>query len=281
MQRPGTIFLLSIVLGALFAALVYRYLREQQSAVEMARQSARGATVEVVVADKPIPVGSRIETDQLRVAKWPVELEPQGAIRTVDQAAGSIARVSIERNQPLQQSTLVPKGAGLLPLLITDGMRGLSVRVDPVTGVSGFITPNSRVDVLVSGQPNEQEASAGEHKGKVILQNVRVLATGKEIEQKDEKPVEVPTVTLLVSPEDAEKLTVATKQETVRLALRNYRDEDIVPTAGIALKTLFQPDPGAKGAPQSSAPAKEAPRRGSGGGVQVLLGDKVTRQPLY
>jgi pilus assembly protein CpaB len=281
MQRPGIIFLLSIVLGALFAALVYRYLREQQSAVEMARLSAKGATVDVVVADKPISVGARIEPEQLRVAKWPVELEPQGAIRTVDQAAGSIARVSIERNQPLQQSTLVPKGAGLLPLLITDGMRGMSVRVDSVSGVSGFITPNSRVDVLVSGQPSEQASSQGDQKGKVILQNVRVLATGKEIEQKDEKPVEVPTVTLLVSPEDAEKLTVATKQEAVRLALRNYRDEDIVPTAGIALKTLFQPDPGAKGAPQSSAPADKAPRTRSGGGVQVLLGDKVTRQPLY
>ena len=117
--------------------------------------------------------------------------------------------------------------------------------------------------------------------GKVILQNVRVLATGKEIEQKDEKPVEVPTVTLLVSPEDAEKLTVATRQEPVRLTLRNYRDEDIIPTAGIAMKTLFQPDPGAKGAPQGSAPSEKAPRTRSGGGVQVLLGDKVTRQPLY
>jgi pilus assembly protein CpaB len=281
MQRPGTIFLLSIVLGALFSALVYRYLREQQSAVEQARLSAKGATVDVVVADTPIPVGTRIEPAQLRVAKWPIELEPQGAVRAVDQAAGSIARVSIDRNQPLQQSTLVPKGAGLLPLLITDGMRGMSVRVDSVTGVSGFITPNSRVDVLVSGNPSN-EGAVGEQKGKVILQNVRVLATGKEIEQKDEKPVEVPTVTLLVSPEDAEKLTIATRQEAVRLTLRNYRDEDIVPTAGIALKTLFQPDPGAKGAPQSSAPADKAPRtRSGGGGVQILLGDKVTRQPLY
>ena len=281
MQRPGIIFLMSIVFGALFAALVYRYLREQQTAVELARRSASGASVDVVVADKPIPVGTRIEPSQLRVVKWPVDLEPQGAVHTVEQAAGSIARVSIERNQPLQLSILVPKGAGLLPLLITDGMRGLSVRVDSVTGVSGFITPNSRVDVLVSGNPTN-EGGQGEQKGKVILQNVRVLATGKEIEQKDEKPVEVPTVTLLVSPEDAEKLTVATRQEAVRLALRNYRDEDIVPTAGIALKTLFQPDPGAKGAPQSSAPAEKAPRtRPGGGGIQVLLGDKVTRQPLY
>jgi pilus assembly protein CpaB len=280
MQRPGFIFLLSIVLGALFSALVYRYLREQQTAVELARMSAKGASVDVVVADKPIPVGTRIEADQLRVARWPAELEPQGAVHSLEQVTGSIARMSIERNQPLQQSILVPKGAGLLPLLITDGMRGMSVRVDPVTGVSGFITPNSRVDVLVSGNPTG-EGDVTEQKGKVILQNVRVLATGKEIEQKDEKPVEVPTVTLLVSPEDAEKLTVATRQEAVRLTLRNYRDEDIIPTAGIAMKTLFQPDPGAKGAPQSSAPSEKAPRTKSGGGVQVLLGDKVTRQPLY
>src|SRR5215470_6209002 len=190
MQRPGIIFLLSIVLGALFAALVYRYLQEQQRAVELARLSSSGSTVDVVVADKPIPVGTRVDPEQLRLAKWPVDLEPQGAIRSIDLAAGSIARVSIERNQPLQQSILVPKGAGLLPLLITDGMRGMSVRVDNVTGVSGFITPNSRVDVVTSGNPTS-ESSAGEEKGKVILQNVRVLATGTSIEQKDEKPVEV------------------------------------------------------------------------------------------
>lgn len=280
MQRPGIIFLLSIVLGALFAALVYRYLSEQQYAVERARLSAAGSTVDVVVAKQPIPVGTRIEQDQLRVAKWPVDLQPEGAVTSLELAAGSIARVSIERNQPLQQSVLVPKGAGLLPLLITDGMRGMSVRVDNVTGVSGFITPNSRVDVLTSGNPTG-EAAAGDEKGKVILQNVRVLATGTFIEQKDEKPVDVPTVTLLVSPEDAEKLTLATRAQAVRLVLRNYRDEEIIPTAGVNLKTMFQPDPGAKGAPQSSAPAEKAPRVRAGGGVQILLGDKVTRQPLY
>jgi pilus assembly protein CpaB len=280
MQRPGIIFLLSIVLGALFAALVYRYLSEQQSAVERARLSAQGSTVDVVVADRPIPVGTRIEAEQLRVAKWPVDLQPEGAVTSLEQAAGAIARVSIDRNQPLQQSILVPKGAGLLPLLITDGMRGMSVRVDNVSGVSGFITPNSRVDVLTSGNPTG-EAEPGEIKGKVILQNVRVLATGTFIEQKDEKPVDVPTVTLLVSPEDAERLTLATKQEAVRLVLRNYRDEEIIPTAGVNVKTMFQPDPGAKSAPQSSAPAEKAPRTRGTGGVQVLLGDKVTRQPLY
>jgi pilus assembly protein CpaB len=274
MQRPGMIFLLSIVLGALFSALVYRFLNEQQQALDQARSAASGATVDVVVANAPIPVGTRIDAGQLRVARWPVDLKPEDAIDSIEEANGSIARASVARNQPLQRPLLVPKGAGLLPLLITDGMRGISVKVDSVTGVSGFITPNSRVDVLVSGKPE----SDPDQRSKVILQNVRVLATGTSIEQKDEKPVEVPTVTLLVSPEDAEKLTIATRQEPVRLALRNYRDEDFVPTVGFTTSALFAPDQGAKGAP---SPAKGQHQHVGPPSVQILLGDKVTRQPLF
>src|SRR5207244_6238143 len=78
-----------------------------------------------------------------------------------------------------------------------------------------------------------------EQRSKVILQNIRVLATGTSIEQRNDKPVEVPTVTLLVSPEDAEKLTLATRQEPVRLALRNYQDEDVVRTPGISTRALL------------------------------------------
>jgi pilus assembly protein CpaB len=270
---------MSIVVGLLFAALVYRHMSEQQDELERARRSATGATVDVVVAGAPIPVGTRVDATQLRMARWPVDLEPESTIHTVEEAVGSVARSSIERNQPLQWSLLVPKGAGLLPLLITDGMRGMSVRVDPVTGVSGFITPNSRVDVLVSGQPQNGGAEQ-DQRGKVILQNVRVLATGKEIEQKDEKPVEVPTVTLLVGPEDAEKLTIATRQEPVRLALRNYRDEEIVPTAGVTTKSLFAPDAGAKGVTDSTGDKGPHPHVAAPS-VQILLGDKVTRQPLF
>src|SRR5512139_2425323 len=169
MQRPGTIFFLSIVLGLLFSALVYRYLREQQALVETARKAATGETVPVVVADEPVPVGTRIEPAKVRVVQWPLDLDPEGAARAADDVVGSIARVSLERNQPILKSALVPKGAGLLPLLITDGMRGISVKVDSVTGVSGFITPNSRVDVLVSGNP--EGAGNSEQRSKLILQN--------------------------------------------------------------------------------------------------------------
>src|SRR5207247_3085113 len=98
--------------------------------------------------------------------------------------------------------------------------------------------PLSHVDVIIAGQPEGDS----DQKSKVVLQNVKVLATGKSIEQKDGKPVEVPTVTLLVSPEDGERLTLATRYEPVRLALRNYRDEEVVRTAGVATKALFQGD---------------------------------------
>src|SRR5207245_7547748 len=115
-----------------------------------------------------------------------------------------------------------------------------------VTGVSGFITPSSRVDVLAAGGPDG--GGGGDLRGKLILQNVRVLATGKSIEQRDDKPVEVPTVTLLVSPEDAEKLTLATRGDPVRLTLRNFQDEAIVRTAGTSIRALFREDGRSDGA---------------------------------
>jgi len=266
--------MMSIVLGALFAALVYRYLRDQHSQLEAARRAAGGATVEVLVANEEIPIGTVIEASKARLAAWPSELLPEGALRNPEQVVGRVARVTIEKHQPLVESRLVSPGAGLLPLLITEGMRGMSVKVDNVSGVSGFITPNSRVDVLVSGKPGE---GGQEQRSKMILQNVRVLATGIIIEQVDEKPKEVPTVTLLVTPEEAEKLTLASRQQAVRLALRNFSDQEIVKTKGMSDTALFASDDRGAGS---------SPARGSGGGgprgpsVEVLLGEKLTRQPL-
>src|SRR5262245_31667738 len=104
MRRPGTILLLAIVLGALSAAMVYQRLRSQQAAIESARRAAAGATTEVVVASEPIAIGSVIEPRQLRVARWPADLEPEGAIRKPDAAVGAIAKVTIEKNHPLTDS---------------------------------------------------------------------------------------------------------------------------------------------------------------------------------
>jgi pilus assembly protein CpaB len=268
---------MAIVIGALTSALVYRYLRSQQAAIEAARSASTSATVDVVVASVTIPIGSRIDANQLKTVRWPADAEPEGTFHAPETVVGNIARTSIEKNEPLIQSQLVSQPAGLLPLLITDGMRGMSVKVDSVTGVSGFITPSSRVDVLVSGTPE----GGGEQMSKVVLQNIKVLATGTSIEHLDNKPIEVPTVTLLVSPQDAERLTIATRQEPVRLALRNYSDQEPVHTSGVTVRALFGHERG-PAPPPAAAPVavkrREASPRHS---VEVILGEKFTRQELF
>src|SRR5947207_835787 len=238
MRRPGNILLLAILIGALSAALAYRYFRQLRLELEAARGSANRPVVEVVVASQPITIGSRIEENQVKLVSWPIEAQPDGAFREMKAVVGSIAVTSIDKNEPVLQSQVVGQGAGLLPLMISEGMRGMSVKVDDVTGVSGFITPNSHVDVVIAGTPE----GFTEQKSKVVLQNIRVLAIGKVIEQRDNKPVDVPTVTLLVSPDDAERLTLAATFQPVRLALRNYRDEEVIHTAGILSRALFEGD---------------------------------------
>jgi pilus assembly protein CpaB len=271
MRKPGTIFLFAIVLGALTSAIMYRNLRAQRDEIDAARRAMERTTVEVLVASESIPIGARIDASQVRTVRWPSEIAPEGALADTQAVVGHIARTTIDKNQPLVGTQLVNEGAGLLPLLITEGMRAMSVKVDDVTGVSGFITPNSRVDVLVSGADGDQK----EHRSKLILQNVKVLATGKSIEQKDEKPVEVPTVTLLVSPTDAEKLTLAARQDPVRLALRNYRDEDLVGTPGISTSALLGRE---APPPPAIVPVKTVVRRPAPYAVEVFLGSKLFRQ---
>jgi len=272
-MKPGNVFLVAILVGALAAAMGVRYVHNLQQQIAEIRNSGNRTTVDVVVAADQIPIGARVEANQVKLVAWPVEAQPEGTARATKDVLGSIARATIERNQPILQQALVAQGAGLLPLMIPEGMRGMSVRVDSVTGVSGFITPLSHVDVIIAGQPEGDS----DQKSKVVLQNVKVLATGKSIEQKDEKPVEVPTVTLLVSPEDAERLTLAARFEPVRLALRNYRDEEVVKTSGIPTRVLFEgdgrPAPGVTKVARSRGPAPYS--------VEILLGEKVTRQPLF
>jgi pilus assembly protein CpaB len=273
-MKPGSIFLLAILLGAIVAALVVRHVRHLQDEIAAVRGSANRPTVDVVVASDQIPIGSRIEANQVKLVAWPVDAQPEGTVRDTKAVIGSIVRTTVERNQPILLTDLIAQGAGLLPLIIPEGMRGMSVRVDNVTGVSGFITPNSRVDVIIAGTPEGEQ----QQMSKVVLQNVKVLATGKSIEQKDEKPVEVPTVTLLVSPEQAERLTLATRFEPVRLALRNYRDEEVVKTAGVFTRGLFEGDGHPAAAPTTKVAKPKGPAPYS---VEILLGEKMTRQPLF
>lgn len=277
MRRPANIFLLAVVIAAIGAAFVYRYLRWQQEELERARALSVGDVASVAVAAAPIEIGTRLKPEHIKLVKWPKEATPPGSTEQPEAVVGKVARIGIRLNQPFNVNDLTTESAGILPMMIEDGMRAVSVKVDKVTGVSGFITPNSRVDVVATATV-EQGESKREYHSRVIVQNVRVLATGTHIEQQEGGAVEVPTVTLLITPEEAEKLAVVRKEPVV-LALRGYRDADNIATQGMSIEKLFLQKNGSAAKPRSAAPTAAAAPQRRGPSVEVLLGETRTRQP--
>ena len=214
----------------LAAIVVFSAISKRESEV----QRAMAHTVEVVVAAKDIPLGAKLEPDAVKVVRWSREGVPQGAFTDPQAVAGSFAKTEFVANEPVVASKLFmgEKTSGVMPLLIPAGMRAMSVPVDEVADIAGFVAPHTRVDILVavSGTaPGEASFS------RIVLQNIEVLAVAQEIEHVKDEPQVVKVVTLLVTPVDAEKLTLASREGMLRLAMRNYSDAKIVATRGIAL----------------------------------------------
>jgi pilus assembly protein CpaB len=225
--------ILGIVAFALCLALVaslgvYRFLSEKNRMAE----SAKLQTVGVAVAVVDIPLGTTINSNQIALSSWPKDLQPKDAFTAVKPAEGRLAMRDFLRGEPIVESKLVPKdkSSGLLSLKVPPGMRAFSVKVNEVVGVGGFIVPDSRVDVVVTTavSPERQQ----EQVSKTFLQDVQVLAAGQVVEQKDNKPVTVNTVTIAVTPEDAEKLALASNDGKIQLVLRNFSDNQKVETPG-------------------------------------------------
>jgi pilus assembly protein CpaB len=191
----------------------------------------------VVVASKALPVGASIARDSVRLRELPESLLPAGAFSRVEDVVDRPVISPIQPDEPVVEARLAAKGSGIgLAPLIPPGMRALSVRVNDVVGVAGFILPGMRVDVLVTGHG----AMQAETVTRTVLQNVAVLSAGQTI-QTDGKSqsIQVPVVTLLVSPHDAEALTLANSDGHVQLVLRNSADEKAVATTGSRLRDLY------------------------------------------
>ena len=234
MKRP-IVFVLLAGMGALLAAIVvFSAIKKRESEV----QRAMARTVEIVVAADDIALGTKIEPSLVKLVRWSRDSLPQGAFTDPQAVAGSFARSAFLANEPIVANKLFAGEAvsGVMPLLIPAGMRAMSVPVDEVSDVAGFVTPHSRVDVLVAVAgtgPGEPSFSRS------VLQNIEVLAVAQDIEHAKDEPVVVKVVTLLVTPADAEKLTLASREGLLRLAMRNYRDSKIVATSGIGLTDLL------------------------------------------
>jgi pilus assembly protein CpaB len=248
MRRP-MVFTLLAALAATFAALIVYSALEKREA-ELRKVVAN--SIDIAVAARELPLGTRIEPGTVRMVRWSRDSLPPGAVTDPQTVMNKVVKAAFIENEPIVTGKLFAgdKPAGVLPLLIPPGMRAMSVAVDEVSDVAGFILPQARVDVLVSISESGGEKTFS----KVVLQNVQVLAVAQQIEGKKDEPQVVKVVTLLVRPDEAERLALAGHQGSLRLALRNYTDEKIVLTSGSDVASLLR----AYGTGSPSVPLTEA-----------------------
>ena len=195
------------------------------------------ATQPVVVAAADLQMGTALSKDDLQVIHFPQGSAPEGSFSQANDILGRGLIVPLVKNEPVLAAKLASKEAGAgLPPVIPEGMRALSVRVNEVVGVAGYVLPGNRVDVVATASPSE---SRSETTSKVVLTNVQVLTAGTRMEQTDDnKPTQVNVVTLLVNPEQAERLALASTEGKIQLALRNPLDQGAPVTPGIRTAAL-------------------------------------------
>ena len=228
----------AIFFGLIAAYGVYSFLRQQREATE----ALKSATQNVVVAAKEIPAGTNvtekiIKEGLVKETSWPKASVPPGSFYSTNQVVGKTVKTKVVAGEPILESKLVGEGVGLATRLAA-GYRAVAVKVDEVIGVSGFIAPDDRVDVIATLTPPGR-GSQDEKLSKIVLQNRRVLSVAQSVEQKEGKPQVVRSITLEVTPEEAEKLSLAVVDGHVILALRAIGDEAAKVTRGSTKRDLL------------------------------------------
>ena len=259
--------LAAVTFGLIAAVSVKQYL--------LSAQTFKSNLNDVVVAKVDIPVGSRIIAEQLTVAQFPADVTPEGALSKIDdKLIGRVVVASISPRDPVTEVKLAPIGAaGGLSSMIPEGYRAMTVAVNDVVGVSGFIMPGTLVDIVVVITPPKSTGNE-EMISKIVLQNIKVLASGQNIDKpKNDREADraIKAVTLQVTPEQAEKLALASSEGKLQLVMRNSVDQADEQTAGANKRTLLTgeramiaPDPGTSSAPKpapSSGVRRSAPAR--------------------
>jgi pilus assembly protein CpaB len=238
MQNRLKIALVVAVFFGLIAAYgIYNFLSGQQRQTD----SLRAANQDIVVAAQDIPAGTIINDEaikkgMIKTTPWPKTSIPAGAFSSPQQVIGKVNRVKVLANEPLLESRLAGEGAGLT-VRLEAGKRALALRVDEIVGVSGFIVPDDRVDVILTTTPlgGNQDTKIS----KIVLQNKRVLSVAQSTEQKDGKPQLARSITLEVTPEEAEKLSLASQEGQIVLALRGLGDDAQLTTIGSNKRDLL------------------------------------------
>jgi len=265
---------LAILVAAIAAYALYTYLRGQET-----KLSEAVATQRIVVAAVEIPMGTTINMTQVKTADWPKSNMPQGAFPASDQVIGRTSIQTFLAGEAITEPRLMPKEGpiGIMTYKIPEGHRAMTVAVDQVAGVAGFLNPGNIVDVVLTASP----PGATQQISKIVLQNVPILAIGQIVEQKEGKPVVVPTVTVDITPEDSEKLAIASTQGRLQLVLRRLGDKEIAKTTGTTVSRVIG---GVSGPPVkvasasgkvSKAPAAPVEQYTT---IEIYRGDKKTSE---
>jgi pilus assembly protein CpaB len=202
------------------------------------------ATRHAVVASAAMPMGTRLTSDSVKVVDWPERTPLNDGFDTIDAVVDRGLVAPVGENEPITESKLAPKEAGAgLPPAISPGMRAMSIKVNEVIGVAGFVVPGTRVDVLVTLQHRDKDDSMA----RVVVENVQVLTAGTRYDQdnakKEGKPIPSTVVTLMVMPEDSERIALAQTEGQLMLSLRNPLDTKSADTHGVRTSSLFGAPP--------------------------------------
>lgn len=250
-----------------YVALVY--VSEEPAPLQAATPSRT-----IVVAARDLPAGSVVRREDVETIGWPGSTVPEGFALQAGDVVGRGLIVEVRRNEPLLDWKLAQKEAGGgLPITIPEGMRAVSVEVDEVIGVAGFVLPGTRVDVLATVMPGTDRSQTTT---RIILQNVRAVAADQKYQQDIEgEPQYVTVVTLLVTPEEAEALTLAATEGRIQLALRNTLDSEEVSTQGRRITSLLTsgggtPRPAARAVPSRPADPERVIESYQGGNRTLL-----------
>ena len=252
-KRMWIVLGIALVCGIGAGFMIFEYLRAPEVSA-----ASPAHTRPVVVAARELAAGTILQPLDVKVVEWPAELAPASYLRDASQVVGRGIVAHVAADEPLIGAKLALPGQGGLPVVIPDGMRAVSVKVDEVIGVAGFVLPGTRVDVLATFGDRESAVT------RVILQNVETVAAGQTTQPDAQgKPQTVPVITLLVTPEEAEDLTLAATQGRIQLALRGALDQKNVRTDGSRVGGLVRgaaPEPVRRVVPESRPRPSSAQR---------------------
>jgi len=233
---------LAVVVALITSVMLFSWLRDLEN-----RRNAPTApaikTSGVAVAAADLTWGTKLTREMFQLIDYPAGSLPDGHFTSVETLQDRVLLVNVKRNEPILESKLAPVGTttGGVAAVTDPSKRAMSVKVDDVIGVAGFIKPADRVDVMVTIEPASASVGSGKVVSKVILQNVKVLAAGTQMERKgkDEEPTPVQVITVEVDVVEAEKLALASTQGRLRLALRNPINTEQILTKGATVGSLL------------------------------------------